>query len=69
MTGYYATPASVIFISISFPVLGATCVALRFYIETLDCLRDVFANCFPRDVSEGSWIQPPVFVNSWRIIG
>lgn len=31
MTDYYATPAAVIFISIFFPVLGATCVALRFY--------------------------------------
>ncbi|KAI0173526.1 hypothetical protein GGR52DRAFT_543322 [Hypoxylon sp. FL1284] len=31
MTDYYATPASVIFISVFFPVLGATCVALRFY--------------------------------------
>ncbi|KAF7539569.1 hypothetical protein G7054_g2059 [Neopestalotiopsis clavispora] len=31
MTDYYTTPASVIFISIFFPILGATCVALRFY--------------------------------------
>ncbi|KAI9148250.1 hypothetical protein HJFPF1_12078 [Paramyrothecium foliicola] len=28
---YYATPGSVIFISIFFPILGAICVALRFY--------------------------------------
>ncbi|KAK9423442.1 putative Integral membrane protein [Seiridium unicorne] len=31
MTDYYTTPASIIFISIFFPILGATCVALRFY--------------------------------------
>ncbi|KAI0907704.1 hypothetical protein F4823DRAFT_601986 [Ustulina deusta] len=31
MTDYYTTPASIIFISIFFPILGATCVTLRFY--------------------------------------
>ncbi|KAK6210734.1 hypothetical protein LQW54_005939 [Pestalotiopsis sp. IQ-011] len=31
VTDYYTTPASIYFISIFFPILGVTCVALRFY--------------------------------------